>query len=962
MASNLERRQFLAAAGGGIAALNSGALSLAQTSAAPASPPAASPRQRLSLDYGWRFIQADLPFPKIDGHEASYAHAKAGNAEGAAAVDFDDSDWISVDLPHDFALAQTVEPTANLSQGYKPRGIGWYRRTFALDPSDRGRHLELQFDGIATFATVWLNGNLVHRNFCGYTGFTIDLTPFAQFGEDLNTLVVRADANALEGWWYEGAGLYRHVWLTKRDPIHITTHGVHCDPRRGEGGGWTVPVEAELYNSGASDRTIELRATLLDPEGRTTASGRALARVGALDRALANLSLPVAAPRLWSVETPTLYSVRLELLADGELLDAADTAIGFRTLRFDARLGFFLNDQPLKLKGVCVHQDMGGVGVAVPDALWAFRLRRLKAMGANALRSAHNPPASELLDAADRLGMLVMDENRNFNVSEDDLPQLQWMVRRDRNHPSVILWSVCNEESIQGTEVGVQMVRRMVHAVRALDPVRPVTAAMNSGMFATANISQVVDVVGFNYQVGDYDRFHAENPRRPMFSSEDTSAYMTRGEFATDIQRHVLSSYDEEHAAWGETYRDGWKAVATRPFMAGGFLWTGFDYRGEPTPFEWPTVSASFGAMDLCGFPKTAFYLRQAMWIHDRPILALAPHWTWPGREGQPIKVMAISNAERVVLTLNGRDVADLKIDPFEMVSCELIYQPGRLEAVAYRGGAVVARTAVETVGAPVRLALAPDRASLSGDGCDAQPITVLALDAAGRAAPTANRPVTFEITGGRIIGLGNGDPNSHESDVPGPNGAHRALYNGLAQVIVQTDPGAEGVLTLTARSSGLVAAVARIAVRKVASPPIVARAQSVQTLTEWRQSPPSRAALDPTVKLADNDMNSWGWTKPGSAQVPPPGGRYTLFRVAFTPRRAVQRAGGQVVFGRLAGRAEIWLDDRRVATKSDPAVGRVVIPLPPGDAQHTLTLLFDAPEGGSPFGVVGAVSVETIP
>jgi len=316
MASDLERRQFLAAAGGGIAALGSPRLGVAQSLGQPSAP---SPRERLSLDDGWRFIKSDLPFPKIDGHEASYDHAKAGNAEGAAAVDYDDSDWATVDLPHDFALSQPVEPTANLSEGYKPRGIGWYRRTFALDPADRGRHLELQFDGIATFATVWLNGNLVHRNFCGYTGFTIDLTPFAQFGEDLNTLVVRADANALEGWWYEGAGLYRHVWLTKREAVHITTHGVHGDPRRGEGGGWTVPVEAELYNSGTSDRAVELRATVLDPDGRAVASGRGSAQVGALDHASASLTLPVSAPRLWSVETPTLYTLRLELLADGVL-------------------------------------------------------------------------------------------------------------------------------------------------------------------------------------------------------------------------------------------------------------------------------------------------------------------------------------------------------------------------------------------------------------------------------------------------------------------------------------------------------------------------------------------------------------------------------------------------------------------------------------------------------------------
>jgi beta-galactosidase len=960
MDSSLERREFLVFTCGGLAALQVPDACRAQNAAAaPTVAPTLSPRRRLSMDNSWRFIASDLPFPAIAGHEASYAHAKAGNAEGAAAVDYDDSDWATVDLPHDFALGQPFDPAANLSQGFRTRGIGWYRRTFALDPGDQGRHFELRFDGIATFATIWLNGNLVHRNFCGYTGFTIDLTPFARFGEDLNTLVVRADAQAQEGWWYEGAGIYRHVWLTIREPVHIATDGIHADPRRNPDGTWHVPVHVDIDNSGASIGLASVDAMLMAPDGGAVARGQTSAEVGALDRAIASLDLPVVAPQLWSVTVPALYTLRLTLRHGGAVVDAVDTAIGFRTVRFDADRGFFLNDQPLKLKGVCAHQDVGGVGVAVPDSLWDFRLRRLKDMGANALRSAHNPPAAELLDAADRLGLLVIDENRNFNVSEDYLPQLEWMVRRDRNHPSVIVWSVCNEESIQGTEQGVQMVRRMVHAVKALDPVRPVTAAMNSGMFATENISQVVDVVGFNYQTGDYDRFHAENPQRPLFSSEDTSAYMTRGEFATDPARHVLSSYDVEHAAWGASHRQAWQAIATRPFVAGGFAWTGFDYRGEPTPFDWPTVGASFGAMDLCGFAKTAFYIRQALWIADRPILALAPHWTWPGREGQPIEVMAITNAERVVLRLNGHQVADLTVDPFMMARCTVAYAPGRLEAVAWRAGRIVAHTVVETAGPPVRLGLVPDRPVLAGDGRDAQPVTVLALDARGRAVPTAQTLVDFAVTGGRIIGLGNGDPNSHESDVPDANGAMRRLYNGLAQVIVQSDRGRAGVLTLHAVSPGMIAATAEITVNRSVLPPLVAPAPSVQTLTEWRQSPATPDRPDPMIKLADNDMNSWGWTKPGAAQRPVPSGRYTLMRVAFTPRNAVQRRGGQVVFSSLAGLAEVWLDDRRVAVKADGGIGRLAIVLPAGKGTHTLTVLFDAPLGGPPFGISGGVSVE---
>jgi beta-galactosidase len=854
-APHATRRLFLAAAGGGFAALNAPA---AGRAVAPADEPegrSASPRsggrrERLSLDEGWRFIQAALPFPPILGHEASYAHAKAGNAEGPAAVDYDDSDWGDVNLPHDFALGQPFDPAANLSQGYRRRGLGWYRRSFTLAPGDDGKHLELQFDGVATFATIWINGNIVHRNFSGYTGFTIDLTPFAQYGEDMNTLVVRADADALEGWWYEGAGIYRHVWLVKRDAVHIATDGVHCDPRPGQDGGWTVPVSATLYNSGEATQPVEVRAEVYDPQGRRVSIGYATADVAPLDKTTTQLALPVSAPRLWSVESPTLYTVRVEVWRDGVLADAVETPVGFRTLRFDAARGFFLNDMPTKIKGVCVHQDVGGVGVAVPDSLWDVRLRQLKAMGANALRCAHNAVASELLDAADRLGVLVMAENRNFNVSEDYLPQLEWMVRRDRNHPSIFLWSVCNEESIQGTEVGVQMVRRMAAAVKALDDRRPVTAAMNSGMFATQNISQVVDVVGFNYQAADYDRFHAENPGRPMFSSEDTSAYMTRGEFTTDLRRHVLASYDEEHAAWGATNRKGWRTIATRPFMAGGFLWTGFDYRGEPTPFEWPTVGSSFGAMDLCGFPKTAFYIHQALW-RSEPMLHLAPHWTWPGREGQAIEVMAITNAERVILNLNGRQVADLKIDPYDMAACMVAYAPGRLEGLAYRRGRIVARAVVETAGAPTALRLTPDRMRMAGDGRDAQPVRVEVLDAKGRAVPTGDISVSFEALGGRIIGLGDGDPNSHEGDVPAaPTLGSRRLYNGLAQAIVQTDSGGGGALILSARATGLRPASVRIAVAETAPPPSVAPARAAQTLTEWRQSPPTAARPDPTLKI----------------------------------------------------------------------------------------------------------------
>jgi beta-galactosidase len=339
---------------------------------------------------------------------------------------------------------------------------------------------------------------------------------------------------------------------------------------------------------------------------------------------------------------------------------------------------------------------------------------------------------------------------------------------------------------------------------------------MNAGVFAPVNVSQAVDVVGFNYQIDLYDKFHAAHPDKPITSSEDTSAVMTRGEYVTDMSKHLLSSYDDVARPWGATHRAAWKAIATRPFVAGAFVWTGFDYRGEPQPFEWPTAGSSFGIMDLCGFPKSAFYIHQAQWITDRPVLNLIPHWTWPGREGQPVPVMVMANTERVALRLNGRMIGDQAVDPFEMNTFQVPYQPGRLEALGMRAGRVVAHAVVETTSAPLALKLTPDRTFLFGDGRDAQPVAVEAVDAQGRPVPTANLPVDFEVAGGRIIGLGNGDANSHEPE----KGNRRSLYNGLAQVIVQSEVGSSGTLRLHAASPGLAAATLQLTVKPRTPPP----------------------------------------------------------------------------------------------------------------------------------------------
>ena len=766
--------------------------------------PEPGPRERISLDQGWRFHRGDIPFPVISGHGASYNNAKAGTAGGAAARQYKDGDWPQVDLPHDWAIEGTVDEKNNLAQGFRARGIGWYRRSFPLDAADCGKHLELQFDGVATFCTVWFNGTVVHRNWCGYTSFAIDITPMARYGKEENTIAVRVDADAMEGWWYEGAGIYRHTWLVKRSPVHIATDGVLANPVRRPDGRWTIPIEVTLGNSGSEPAAVEIESTLIDPAGKPAGRAQATANVVPFDEPVAKYEIAVDAPILWSLERPALYEVRTVVRSGAVVLDQVATHCGFRTVRFDADKGFFLNDQPVKLKGTCNHQDHAGVGVAMPDSLWELRLRRLKEMGANACRCSHNPPAAEFLDACDRLGMLVMDENRNFNTSAEYQRQLQWLIRRDRNHPSVILWSVFNEEPMQGSRQGYEMVRTMTALVKKLDTTRPVTAAQSGAMLNPLNASKAADVAGFNYQPGAYDSYHKANPTKPMTSSEDTSAVMTRGEYTTDRRHNVLDSYDTQAQPWGLTHAKAWKLIAERPFVAGGFVWTGFDYHGEPQPLGWPATASSFGCMDLCGFPKTAFYIHQAQWIEDRPILWLVPHWNWPGQEGKPVKVLAVTNAETVALSLNGKPISEKGVDKYDMATWEVPYAAGKLEAVAKKNGKEVARYAVETTGEPVALQLTADRSHLSGDGRDAQPVTVQALDAQGRPVPTANNLVTFELAGpGAIIGLGNGNPLCHEPE----KGHCRSLYNGLGQVIVQSAGHSSGTLRLKATADGLKAA-----------------------------------------------------------------------------------------------------------------------------------------------------------
>ena len=506
----------------------------------------------------------------------------------------------------------------------------------------------------------------------------------------------------------------------------------------------------------------------------------------------------LSAPLLWSLEQPNLYTLVTELRSGGSLVDRFETRFGIRTIRFDPAQGFFLNGKPVKLLGTCNHQDHAGVGTGIPDRLHYWRVEQVKAMGSNAWRSAHNPPAEVFLNACDELGMLVLDETRQNSSSEEAVDELTRMVRRDRNHPSVILWSVGNEEPHQGTARGATISHELLEVIQSLDPTRPVTQAFDQHFGEGA--TRVVDVVGFNYRTDQMPAYHARFPNQPIIGTETGSTVSTRGEYFNDPKRHYVRAYDTEHPWWATTAEEWWKIIGNAPYIAGGFVWTGFDYRGEPTPYlDFPSTTSQFGLMDLCGFPKDNYWYYRAWW-RPEPMLHLFPHWNWTGREGQPIDVWAYADCDSVELFVNGRSVGAKQMERFGHVAWSVPFQPGRIEAVALRGGRQIARAVRETTGPAAAVQLTANRLRIAGDGRDLSVISTAIVDSKGRVVPTSDHRVSFSLSGaGRLIGVGNGNPTSLEPD----KATFRNGFNGLAQALVQSD-GHVGPIDFSASAQGL--------------------------------------------------------------------------------------------------------------------------------------------------------------
>jgi beta-galactosidase len=750
---------------------------------------AVAPRERLLFDFGWKFFHGHGTDPRRDlGFGMGQGDfAKTGEFKFATEK-FDDSQWRPLNLPHDWAVELPfVHDEEQESHGYKPLGrrypetsVGWYRRVFDVPKEDAGRRVVLEFEGAFRDALVFLNGSFMGRNDNGYAPFRFDLTDFLNYGGK-NYLVVRMDASFGDGWFYEGAGIYRHVWLTKTDALHLG-HWDSYVRTTVRNNAAALNLGTTVQNEGRQPENCRVRWQIFDAGGKAVATAEAAPQSVTPDgfaAFIANANLPN--PALWSPETPNMYSAVVTVESGGKPRDAERVRFGVRTITWDADKGFFLNGKAVKIKGTCNHQDHAGVGAALPDRMQLYRVAVLKDMGGNAVRTSHNMPTPEWVEACDQLGMMMMCETRLMSSNFEGMAQLELMVKRFRNSPSIILWSMGNEEGVlQKTPEGPRVVADMIARTHELDPTRLCTSAVNESF--DTHFPDALDVMGFNYNLNAPDAWHKAHPKKPSVGSETASTVSTRGIYSTDKLRNWVSAYDANHPAWAELAEEWWKFYATREWLSGGFAWTGFDYRGEPTPYGWPSVNSQFGIVDMCGFPKDNFYYYKAWWGSE-PVLHLFPHWNWEQREGEPISVWVHSNLDSVELLLNGKTYGSQKVLPLTHLEWKVKYEPGVLEARGTKDGKVVLTETRETTGQPESIRLTPDRTEINADGEDVVILRVEVLDKEGRTIPTADNMISFKVSGeGELIGVGNGDPNCQESD----KDPKRSLFNGLAQVIVQ--------------------------------------------------------------------------------------------------------------------------------------------------------------------------------
>jgi beta-galactosidase len=811
-----------------------------------------SPRSRESFNQNWKFIRYF--------NASTDAATTDKEPEGLQLPSVNDNSWRTLDLPHDWAIEGPFSDTLENNTGLLPwKGIGWYRKHFSVDESDKGRRIYIDFDGAMAYAEVWLNGKYVGGWPYGYTSFRLDLTPYINFEKD-NLIAVRLDTKSWDSRWYPGAGIYRNVWLVKTSQLHITNNGVFCSTPEIKNEKAILSVGTEVESHFDQPVTIAIKASVykLDETGKALAEPVAgsitpKATLPASANHKFRLDIPVNNPVLWDLENPKLYKVVVEILQGTEITDIYETNCGFRTLNFTPRDGFFLNGKKVEIKGVCNHHDLGALGAAFNTRAAERQLEILKEMGCNAVRTSHNPPAPELLDLCDRMGFLVEDEafdtwktpkkRNDYNIlfyawHEEDL---RAMVRRDRNHPSVFIWSTGNEVNDQNNPALSESLRQII---KSEDQTRPVTVGCNWDESGTNGFQKTVDVFGINYRLYRYDAFFAlkDNDKLPFHSSESASTVSSRGEYFFPVKEGDLnnnlpgkgifqvSSYDLAYPAWASTADQQWEMQDKYPGVFGEFVWTGFDYIGEPTPYggdltglrpgtkrydqakelldrqnvtEVPSRSSYFGILDLAGFKKDRFWLYQAKWRPDFPMAHILPHWNWPERKGQVTPVHVYTSGDEGELFLNGKSLGKKKKGQYEyrLRWDSVVYQPGELKIIAYKNGIKWAEDKMVTTGKASQLSLSADHSAVRADGSDMVFITVIIEDKNKLPVPRSNNLVNFSIEGpGKIVAVDNGDATSHDPF----QASYRKAYNGLCLVIVKAEKGATGTFTVKAASKGL--------------------------------------------------------------------------------------------------------------------------------------------------------------
>ena len=775
-----------------------------------------------NFDNGWHFHFGNAASPAKDfgcGTEYFNYLTKAASIhnEGPYSEKFQESGWQEVCLPHDFVVDLPFSREASHSHGYKQVGykypetsVGWYRKTFRVEESDKGKHFEILFDGVFRDSRVWVNGFYCGGERSGYLSQCYDISDYLNYGGE-NIVCVRADATLEEGWFYEGGGIYRHVWLTKTSPVHIANDGVAFCSRflNGDYSRALLSVTAEVRNLSRCSQDAEIRVCLLDKEGRevTSAKGCGKKEVKPSYTVDYGAELTVETPRLWSTECPYLYTLRTEVLCQGETVDVKETKVGIREVVFHKDRGLLLNGKEVKIKGVNMHQDNAGVGAAIPDALQLWRIRKLQEFGCNAYRASHNPMSPAVLDVCDSLGILVISENRLSGSSEYAIGSLQKMIRRDRNHPSIILWSVGNEEwGLEWNEKGERVAATMRDYCHQFDPSREMTFATSGG----PTVEVPVDVAGYNYIVQNPIEEHRRNyPERKCYGSEETTGCGTRGIYFDDPEGRWMKSLNRAPNGKDSVMNcieRGWKFYAERPWAAGCFYWTGFDYRGEPNPLKFPAVGSEFGVLDYAGFPKDEAWYLKAWWTTET-VLHLLPHWNLTGHEGETVSIWAYSNCDEVELFVNGHSLGRKKMPLNGHLEWTAVYQPGKIMAVGYRNGKKVKREVVETTGAAFAIDLSADRSEIAADGSDVSVVTVALKDKKGRVVPDACNEITIEVAGDiRILGTGNGDPADHSPERPLEAASRQfrmKVFNGYARLFLQsgTTPSSASV---TVRGEGI--------------------------------------------------------------------------------------------------------------------------------------------------------------